>query len=91
MLLSQIRWTARLSAKTLRHLAAIAEREERREFVDPERAAQELAAMLSQGTMPTIGWYRRNHVPPPTAERAAWMSTDAPPCEVADGDRRLAQ
>jgi len=69
MLLSQIRWTTKLPARTLRHLAAIADRQERREFVDPERAAQEIAQMLSQGTRPTIGWYRRNLAPEPPPEQ----------------------
>ena len=62
---STFRWTAKLSARTLRHLAAIADQRERREFVDPERAAQELAEMIVRNDQPTIGWYRRNLAPPP--------------------------
>jgi len=61
--LSTFRWTARLSARTLRHLAAIADRHERREFVDPERAANELAEMICRDDRPTVGWYRRNLAP----------------------------
>jgi len=61
--LSTFRWTAKLSARTLRHLAALADRQERREFIDPERAAEELAEMLSRNDQPTIGWYRRNLAP----------------------------
>jgi hypothetical protein len=64
---STFAWTGGLSADTLRHLASIAERAERREFVDPERAATEIAQMLTNGTRPTIGWYRRNYVPLPEA------------------------
>ena len=70
--LSTFRWTAKLSACTLRHLAAIAEQQEdRREFIDPERAAAELAEMMSHGLQPSLGWWRRNLVPryplPPVA------------------------
>ena len=56
------RWVAGLPAATLRELAAPAERRQRREFIDPERAATELAEMLAAGDRPTIGWYRR-HAP----------------------------
>lgn len=65
--LSSFRWTARLPARTLRQLAAIAERQERREFVDPERAANELAEMISRGdrrasvgTDATSAWTHRS-------------------------------
>jgi hypothetical protein len=54
------RWVAVLPARILRELAALAERQERPPFVDPELAATELADMLAAGTMPTIGWYRRH-------------------------------
>jgi len=54
------RWVAGLPAATLRELAALAERRQRREFIDPERAAAELAEMLVAGDRPTIGWYRRH-------------------------------
>ena len=69
VVLSTFRWTARLSARTLRHLAAIADRQERREFIDPERAAQELAEMICRNDQPTIGWYRRNLAPKPPPEQ----------------------
>ena len=54
------RWVAVLPARTLRALAALAERQERPQFVDPELAAAELADMLVAGDKPTIGWYRRH-------------------------------
>ena len=63
------RWVAGLPAATLRELAALAERRQRREFIDPERAAAELAEMLVAGDRPTIGWYRR-HGRLDTVERA---------------------
>ena len=51
------RWVAVLPARAL---AALAERQERPQFVDPELAAAELAEMLVAGDKPTIGWYRRH-------------------------------
>ena len=53
-------WVAALPAKTLRELAALAERSKRPEFDDPAAAAVELADMLTKGVKPTLGWYRRH-------------------------------
>ncbi len=53
-------WVAALPPQTLRELAALAERGNRLEFVDPERAAAELADMLIRGDRPALGWYRRH-------------------------------
>ena len=55
-------WIADLPADVLRHLASIAAEYERPRFIDPERAAEELADMVTRGTCPTIGWFRRNLV-----------------------------
>ncbi|HVX23336.1 MAG TPA: hypothetical protein VHB02_18490 [Acidimicrobiales bacterium] len=60
---------ATLPADTLFHLAAIAKHYDRREFKDPQLAAEELAEMLSKGQRPALGWYRRHLAPrerPPT-------------------------
>lgn len=51
---------AGLDGPTLRLLATIADQLERPRFVDPARAAEELADMIERGTRPTIGWYRRH-------------------------------
>jgi len=53
-------WVATLPPQTLRELAALAERSNRLEFVDPEQAAAELADMLIRGDRPALGWYRRH-------------------------------
>lgn len=67
-------WVAALPADVLRELASIAEHLTRTEFIDPARAAQELAAMIEIGTRPTIGWYRRHT----TAAPRRPPSTDRP-------------
>jgi len=54
------RWVAGLPARTLRELAALAERQERPAFIDTELAVTELVDMLAKGQRPTIGWYRRH-------------------------------
>ena len=53
-------WVAALPPRTLRELAALAERSSRPEVIDPVGAAAEIADMLKQGTRPTIGWWRRH-------------------------------
>jgi len=53
-------WVAALPPRTLRELAALAERSTRPEVTDPVRAAAEIAEMLEKGTRPTIGWWRRH-------------------------------
>ena len=67
---SDMNWVARLPSSTLHELAALAARHENRwEFTDPKRAAEELAQILADGGMPTIGWYRRHLAPkPPVGE-----------------------
>lgn len=64
-------WVARLPSTTLRELASIAERYDRREFRNPTVAAEELAEMLSNGDRPALGWYRRHLVP--RQERRLWQ------------------
>ena len=54
------RWVAALPARTLRELAALAERQKRPEFIDTELAVTELVEMLAKVQRPTIGWYRRH-------------------------------
>jgi hypothetical protein len=56
----------RLSPSVLRHLAAAKERATRPRYDDTEAMAEELAAMLTSGRRPTIGWYRR-HIAPSTS------------------------
>jgi hypothetical protein len=67
------RWVAGLPARTLRELAALAERQERPEFIDTELAVTELVDMLAKGQRPTIGWYRYRGLD--TRENASRLDT----------------
>jgi len=59
------RFLAFLDPATLRELAYLIERRRgARRFDDPAAAADEIAEMLVQGTVPALGWYRRHLVPP---------------------------
>ena len=53
-------WLTSIPPAVLRELAALVERRHHLQFIDPARAAAELAVMLDAGTRPTIGWYRRH-------------------------------
>jgi hypothetical protein len=53
----------RLSPSVLRHLAAAKEGASKPSYDDTEAMAEELAAMLTSGRRPTIGWYRRHRAP----------------------------
>ena len=56
------RFLQHLDPAVLRELAWLLEHQNGRTrgFVDPKRAATELAAILERGGTPTIGWWRRN-------------------------------
>jgi len=56
------RFFCHIDPAVLRELAWLVEHRsgQRRVFVDPKRAAGELAAILDRGGTPTIGWWARN-------------------------------
>jgi len=56
------RFLRHVDPAVLRELAWLLEHQNGRTrgFVDPKRAATELAAILERGGIPTIGWWRRN-------------------------------
>jgi len=55
---------AGFDGETLRHLAAVADARDHPRFHDSAKAAEEIAAMLERGDVPTIGWWKRHTVPP---------------------------
>ena len=56
------RFLCHVDPAVLRELACLLEHRNgrMRTFVDPKRAAAELAAILDRGGTPTIGWWKRN-------------------------------
>ena len=89
-----------LDPAVLRELASLLEQgpSQARRFLDPEKAATELAEILGRGATPSIGWWRRHTFagPPSTAlcsivsnpERpsATMMSKCSPP-EASKGEQ----
>jgi hypothetical protein len=56
---------AGFDGETLRHLASIADARDRPRFRDSAHAAEEIAAMVERGDVPTIGWWKRHTMPRP--------------------------
>ncbi|MGA2307377.1 MAG: hypothetical protein ABSH29_24790 [Acidimicrobiales bacterium] len=72
---------AGFDAETLRLLAAVAEERDRPRFHDAAQAAEEIAAMVERGTVPTIGWWRRHTEPRPrpSGDPTTWSPHPSPP------------
>lgn len=60
-----------LDGATFRELGQIADRcTSRPKIADPVRTANKLAEILSNGGLPTLGWWRRQYQPPTISDES---------------------